>query len=120
LKAVEAFFKACEVTTGIHSSQITTDKEPAFPSAINKTFGDGVKHRGSKYINNVMEQSHRSIKSRYRPMKGFQDNWCAMIFCTTFEEIKQSFRMRNKIQSQRCHGFAPKFQEFEEMVGTAA
>jgi hypothetical protein len=45
---------------------------------------------------------------------------CAIIFCTVFEEIKQLFRMRNKIQSQRRHGFAPKFQEFEKMVGTAA
>ena len=35
-KAAEAFFKACEATTGIRPTQITTDKEPAFPNAINK------------------------------------------------------------------------------------
>ena len=46
-------------------AQITTDKEPAFPNAINKAFGDDVKHCDSKYMNNVMEQSHRGIKSRY-------------------------------------------------------
>ncbi len=71
-------------------------------------------------MNNVMEQSHRAIKSRYRPMKGFQDSWCAMIFCTVFEEIKQFFRMRNKTQSQQRHGFAPRFQEFETMAGMEA
>ena len=47
-KAAEAFFKTCEATTGIRPTQITTDKEPAFPNAINKAFGDDVKHRDSK------------------------------------------------------------------------
>ena len=119
-KAAEAFFKTCEATTGIRPTQITTDKEPAFPNAIKKAFGDDVKHRDSKYMNNVMEQSHRAIKSRYRPMKGFQDSWCAMIFCTVFEEIKQFFRMKNKSHSKRRQCFAPRFQEFTKMVGITA
>ncbi|PHQ81899.1 MAG: hypothetical protein COB66_01125 [Coxiella sp. (in: Bacteria)] len=119
-KAVEEFFKACEATTGPHPIQVTTDKEPAFSNTIKKAFGDDVKHRDSKYMNNVTEQPHRGIKSRYRPMKGFQDSGCAMIFCTVFEEIKQFFRMKNKTQSQRRHDFAPRFQEFETMAGMEA
>ena len=116
-KAAETFFKSCELTTGIHPLQVTTDKEPAFPNAIKKALGSDVKHRDSKYMNNVMEQSHRGIKSRYKPMKGFKDSWCAMIFCTVFEEIKQFFRMRNKSQSGRRQCFAPRFQKFEKMAG---
>ena len=117
-KAAEEFFKACEATTGIHRpTQITTDKEPAFPSAIKKAFGDDVTHRDSKYMNNVMEQSHRGIKSRYQTDERiFKTVGVPLIFCTVFEEIKQFFRMKNKTQSQRRHGFAPRFQEFEKMA----
>ncbi|PHQ78835.1 MAG: hypothetical protein COB66_08070, partial [Coxiella sp. (in: Bacteria)] len=78
-----------------------TDKEPALYGAVENVFGDYTTHRDNKYMNNCIEQSHREIKSRYRPMKGFQDSWCAMIFCTVFEETKQFFRMNNKTQSQR-------------------
>ena len=119
-KSAEMFFKSCEVTTGIHPSKITTDKEPAFPNAIKNALGDDVKHRESKYMNNVMEQSHRGIKSRYKPMKGFKDSWCALVFYTVFEEVKQFFRMRNKSQSQRRQFFSPRFQEFEKMAGMEA
>ena len=64
-------------------------KEPAFANAIKNALGDDIKHRHSKYMNNVIEQDHRGIKSRYRSMKGFKDSGCAMIFCTVFEEIRQ-------------------------------
>jgi transposase-like protein len=68
-------------------------------------------------MNNIIEQNHRGIKSRYRPMKGFKDCWCAMIFCAVFEEIRQFFRMKNKTQAQKRQCFAPKFQVFEKMAG---
>ena len=116
-KAAEAFFKSCALTTGTLPTQITTDKEPAFANAIKNALGDDIKHRHSKYMNNVIEQDHRGIKSRYRSMKGFKDSWCAMIFCTVFEEIRQFFRMKNKTQAQRRQCFAPQFQEFEKMAG---
>ena len=79
--------------------------------------GDDIKHRDSKYMNNVIEQDHRGIKSRYRSMKGFKGSGCAMIFCTVFEEIRQFFKMKNKTQAQRRQCFAPKFQVFEKMAG---
>ncbi len=37
--------------------------------------------------------SIRGIKTRYKPMKGFKNIFCALIFCTVFEEIRQFFRM---------------------------
>ena len=69
--AAENFFKQDKVTTNITPIQITTDKEPALYPAINNVFPD-VKHRDSKYKNNIIEQNHRGIKSRYKVMKGFK------------------------------------------------
>ncbi|MBT6538999.1 MAG: IS6 family transposase [Francisellaceae bacterium] len=69
--AAENFFKQAKVTTNITPIQITTDKEPALYPAINNVFPD-VKHRDSKYKNNIIEQNHRGIKSRYKVMKGFK------------------------------------------------
>ena len=45
-----------------------------------------MKHSTSQYKNDLMEQNYSYIKSRYGAMKGFKDPWCAMIFCTVFEE----------------------------------
>ena len=87
-KAAEAFFKSCALTTGTPPTQITIDNEPAFANAIKNALGDDIKHRDSKYMNNIIEQDHRGIKTRYRSMTGFKDSWCAMIFCTVFEEIR--------------------------------
>jgi len=111
-KAAKQFFKNCFKTTDVMPSQITTDKEPAFPDAIKNALGEDVKHRDSKYMNNRLEQNHRGTKSRTDVMKGFKDSWCAMIFCHTFEEIRQFFYMPNKTTAQRRRLFAPKFQEF--------
>jgi len=118
-KAAEIFFKLCEKTTGVHPIQITTDKEPAFVSAIKNALGNDVKHRDSKYMNNRMEQNHRTIKSRIAPMKGFKDSWCAMIFCHTFEEIRQFFYMPNKTLAQQRSLFVPRFQEFNKIADQA-
>ena len=101
-------------TTAVHPAQITTDKEPAFVDAIKNALGNDVVHRDNKYMNNRMEQNHRGTKSRTGPMKGFKDSWCAMIFCHTFEEIRQFFYMPNKTTAERRRLFAPKFQEFSK------
>ena len=114
--AAETFFKSCETTTGIHPTQITTDKEPGFPNAIKNALGKDVKHRNNKYMNNRMEANHRGIKSRYRSMKGFKDRWCAMVFCHVFEEIQQFFRMIKKSTAQRRALFLSRFQDFGNVV----
>ncbi len=71
-------------------------------------------------MNNVIEQNHRGIKSRYKVMKGFKNIFCALIFCTAFEEIRQLFRMKNKTRSERRGMFSPKFQEMNLLLTTAA
>ena len=114
--AAEAFFKQAKNTTGITPEQITTDKEPALYSAIENTFGNATKHRDSKYMNNRLEQNHRGIKSRYKVMKGFKCFFCALIFCTAFEEIRQFFRMANKTRSQKRRLIPSKIQEFNQLL----
>jgi IS6 family transposase len=56
---------------------ITVDKNPAYPSAIDELKNDkilpkSVGIRQIKYLNNIIEQDHRSIKRIVNPMLGFQ------------------------------------------------
>jgi IS6 family transposase len=66
---------------------ITVDKNPAYPSAVNELKNDkivpiNVGIRQIKYLNNIIEQDHTSIKRIVRPMLGFQS------FHTTIKTIK--------------------------------
>jgi len=120
--AAEAFLKQAINTTEIIPTQITTDKEAALYPAIKNVFGNQTKHRDSKYMNNRLEQNHRGIKSRYRPMKGFKDSFCALVFCTVFEEIRQFFRMipsgaqANKTRAERRRLISPRIQGFNNLI----
>jgi putative transposase len=117
--AAEAFFEQAEKTTGITPEQITTDKEPALYPAIKNVFGNKTKHRDSKYMNNIIEQDHRGIKSRYKVMKGFKNIFCALIFCTVFEEIRQFFRMKGKTRAERRRVIPFKICEFDNLMMAA-
>jgi transposase, IS6 family len=55
---------------------IIVDKNPAYPIAINelkneKKLSKNVEIRQVKYLNNIIEQDHRSIKRRVHSMLGF-------------------------------------------------
>ncbi len=55
---------------------ITVDKNPAYPKAIKelkaaKNLPEIVKLRQNKYLNNIIEQDHRGIKSLVKPGMGF-------------------------------------------------
>jgi IS6 family transposase len=57
--------------------EITVDKNPAYPPAIDELKNDKILHkdvgiRQIKYLNNIIEQDHRSIKRIVNPMLGFQ------------------------------------------------
>ncbi len=51
-------------------------------------FGDAVEHRTSKYKNNHLEQDHRGVKGRTRPMRGFQHADSAHRFCRAYDEVR--------------------------------
>jgi transposase-like protein len=62
---------------------ITVDKNPAYPNAIQELKNDrilpkNVSLRQINYLNNIVEQDHRSIKRIVRPMLGFQSFYTAI------------------------------------------
>jgi transposase-like protein len=42
--------------------------------AIRNVFGERVVHRTNGYLNNYLEQDHRGVKQRYRPMCGLKSS----------------------------------------------
>ena len=75
LEAAELFFKQARETVGPSNKpkKVTTDGHDSYPKAIRKTLGLNVEHRTNRYVNNLVEQSHRKIKQRYYPMKNFKN-----------------------------------------------
>ncbi len=55
-------------------------------------FGTAVKHRTSKFKNNHLEQDHRGVKGRTRPMRGFQNPDSAHRFCRAYDEVRNFLR----------------------------
>ncbi len=77
-KAAKRFFK--KVLSSNHNQipgVITVDKNPAYPLSIDELKNDkilpkNVGIRQIKYLNNIIEQDHRSIKRIVNPILGFQ------------------------------------------------
>jgi IS6 family transposase len=66
---------------------ITVDKNPAYPIAMNELkkknkLSENIEIRRVKYLNNIIEQDHRSIKRIIAPMIGFQ------AFCSASKILK--------------------------------
>jgi transposase-like protein len=62
------------------------------PRAIREELGEAVVHRTNRYLNNWIEQDHRAIKQRYRPMRGFGAFESAARFCRAFDELQNFYR----------------------------
>ena len=61
---------------------VTIDKSGAnlaAPEALNTGRDTPIRIRQNKYLNNIVEQDHRAIKRRTRPMLGFKTFRCARI-----------------------------------------
>ena len=77
-KAVKRFVK--KALSSNHNQMprvITVDKNPAYPIAINelkneKKLSKNIEIKQVKYLNNIVEQDHRSIIGIIAPMLGFQ------------------------------------------------
>jgi len=78
LKAVKRFFKkALSPNHNQIPREITVDKNPAYSLAIDELKNDkilpkNIGIRQIKYLNNIIEQDHRSIKRIVHSMLGFQ------------------------------------------------
>jgi transposase-like protein len=75
--AAKSFFKKAIRHEGRPPHTITLDGYAASHRAVREMRDDGIlpkrtKMRSSKYLNNLIEQDHRGIKSRTRPMLGFK------------------------------------------------
>jgi putative transposase len=67
---------------------VTIDKSGANLAAleaVNADRGTPIKIRQCKYLNNMVEQDHRAIKRRTRPMLGFKSFRCARILLAGIE-----------------------------------
>jgi transposase-like protein len=77
-KAAARFFR--KVRTGHHTQSprvITVDKNAAYPAAIEKlreeeTLLETTELRQVKYLNNIVEQDHRTVKRIVKPMMGLK------------------------------------------------
>ena len=77
-KAAIAFFR--KTLGAAHTTPprvVTVDKNPAYPVAFEAVRHEGLVRprsnlRQCKYLNNIIEQDHRFIKRRTRPMLGFK------------------------------------------------
>ena len=98
MTAARSFFKRALEQVGEAPDRVTSDKEASYPGAISKELGQDVKHRTSRYLNNMIEQAHRGIKQRYGPMRGFFSFASAKRFCEAFDELKKSTRQQSEVR----------------------
>jgi transposase-like protein len=94
VSAAKAFFRKAIGHEGRPPQTITLDGYAASHRAVREMRGDGLlpkrtKLRSSKYLNNLIEQDHRGIKSRTGPMLGFQDFGCATITIAGIELLRR-------------------------------
>jgi len=109
--AAKRFFTQSVEVVGHGPTQVTTDGHDAYPRAIRETLGLELVHRCSQYKNNVIEQDHRGIKGRYRPMRGLGSVSGAARFCAAYEEVRAYFRHRTTL-----HEVVPLCMQREQFV----
>src|SRR4051812_3100257 len=96
MAAAKAFFRSARAVTGVTPDRVTTDGHDSYPRAIRTELGRGVRHRTSRYLNNRLEQDHRGLKGRYRPMRGFKCPRSAARFCRGHDELRDFLRPRSR------------------------
>jgi transposase-like protein len=63
MEAAKVFFRSAKVVTGVIATRATTDGHDSYPHAILTELDKEVKHRTSRYLNNRVEQDHRTIRT---------------------------------------------------------
>jgi transposase-like protein len=86
-------------------TSLTTDKLASYPKAIQRLQNEGllpqgVEHRTSKYLNNIIEADHGALKRVIRPTRGFQTMRTAAATLTGFETMRM-IRRGHCIQRKR-------------------
>jgi transposase-like protein len=105
--AAKAFFKQAIKSQGSVPRTITLDGYAASHRAVREMKSDGLlpittRLRSSKYLNNLIEQDHRNIKSRVNGMLGFKRFRNAAIVIAGIELMhrirKEQFDLRINIK----------------------
>jgi putative transposase len=87
--AAQRYFEKSIQQNGVPET-VTIDKSGANLAAlhaVNAERDTPIKIRQVKYLNNMVEQDHRAIKRRIRPMMGFKDFRCACIILPGIETM---------------------------------
>lgn len=84
VKAAKAFFRKALKTQGRAPLSITLDGYAASHRAVRELpqhnpCWEDTRLRSSRYLNNMIEQDHRGVKSRIKPMLGFKVFDCAAV-----------------------------------------
>jgi putative transposase len=115
LAAAKAFFRSAKAVAGVTPDRVTTDGHDAYPQAIRTELVKRVRHRTNRYLNNRLEQDHRGIKGRCRPMLGFKSTQSAKRYCRSHDELRNFLRCRTRM----CQQVAPATKRFHHMRRTA-
>ena len=97
LAAARRFFRSAKAVTGVIPDRVTTDGHDAYPRAIRTELGSRVWHRTNCYLNNRLEQDHRGVKGRCRPMLGFKSIASARRYCRGHDELRNFLRARSRM-----------------------
>lgn len=119
-KAARAFFKKAISHNG-RPGQVTLDKSGSNKAALDAcnydvSPGNAIEIRQIKYLNNIIEQDHRFIKKRIRPMLGFKDFHAARKTLGGIESI----RMLQKGQTRHFNPALSTFQNFAHLMEPCA
>jgi len=97
MAAAKRFFRSAKAVPGVIPDRVTTDGHDAYPRAIRTALDSSVWHRTNCHLNNRLEQDHRGIKGRCRPMLGFKSvpsaRWC----CRGRDELRNFLRSRSRM-----------------------
>jgi putative transposase len=115
LAAAKRFFRSAKAVTGVIPDRVTTDGHDAYPQAIRLELGSCVWHRTNCYLNNRLEQDHRGIKGRCRPMLGFKSVPSARRYCRGYDELRNFLRSRSRM----CQHVPAATRRFHYMRRTA-
>jgi putative transposase len=103
--AARRYFEKSIAQNGVPET-VTIDKSGANLAALEAVNADRetpIKIRQSKYLNNLVEQDHRAVKRRTRPMLGFKTFRCARILLGSIELM----HMITKRQMKCARGTPP-------------
>jgi len=102
--AAKAFFRSSKAVTGLTPARVTTDGHDAYPRAIRTELDRHMRQRKSCYLDNRIEEDHRYIKRRSRPMLGLNRTALAMRYCRCHDELRDVLCYSNMLPLRHGEG----------------